>query len=250
MELDVGIEIEGNLVYINHDVNDYLVTEANSPRNPKVYMKKNINGDIEIYSLFSRLKKKRDKDSKGDNCPIIYALKGLDGLKTNIYTIKELINSGKISMESIDCIDKNTVLICMPSKYRIPNYLAKKISDYTGAQIINSVFNKCDINSAISDIEYYIQKIKDQSIKSSLKFIVKNIMEQKDFSMKNIPPKYREIINPLRIKSDFNLNLSGRKIILIDDLVSTGSTLISAKNTLINTQKENDIKAITLISSV
>lgn len=88
----MGLVVQGNVVKVDHYNKEWLKTRPQG--NPT---KEEIDG-LAVYSLFKRLlasAKSRRKHRKipGDNCPIIYALKGKDNLTTDISSIKKLRSS-------------------------------------------------------------------------------------------------------------------------------------------------------------
>lgn len=246
----MGLAINNNLVYIDHSINDHLITtHAN---NPKINIKANPKGCIMVASIFTRLKstsqgrKARQTKRVGDNCPLIYALKNKDNLYTNIYTIKQMLIEGRQIIKKIKFIDSKTSLICTPSSHKIVLQFANEIAKLTGAVVHKDVFVKASVQSARDDINNAISMADNYLTKKDLKQVLKNLSTASNLSMKDIPTKYRSFINPLVLVNP----IFSDQIILVDDLVATGGTLICAKNLARQSQLSKDIRALSLFSDV
>jgi len=75
----LGLRVENNVVVVDHAMNEHLLTTAEG--NPS----EDTVEELRVISVFQRrfnsakLARKRDEKVIGDNCPLIYALKGKDG---------------------------------------------------------------------------------------------------------------------------------------------------------------------------
>ncbi|MBL1804852.1 hypothetical protein ELE38_31540, partial [Klebsiella pneumoniae] len=85
----MGLNLQGYHVTIDHSHRHWLITTPEgNPTRERV-------GNLTIYSMFRRqkapasLNRDRKQRKLGDNCPLIYALKGKEGLTTDFSSIKE-----------------------------------------------------------------------------------------------------------------------------------------------------------------
>ena len=205
--------------------------------------------NIQIYSIFRRIK---STDSNNDGNPLIYALKGLKG-----YTIskKELIKFVNHFDKILDKFlsDKNyDLIIAIPSKYKIPNIIAKRINKKLPQSMLHiNFFEKCTINDILNSFDLNIVISKHTSIvKREISILQASTNKNAYFTMKNVTDaKIRHYFKPLKIGHDIEIS-ENTKILLIDDLLSTGSSLNCAKEILLNKNKNLKIDGLCLLSSI
>ena len=87
----MGFKVIDNLVIVDHSINHYAITTPTKKRSPCIYTKKNIDSlNLSIYSIFYRSVIDRKLHKLGDNCPLLYALKGKQNLVVTKDSMKEL----------------------------------------------------------------------------------------------------------------------------------------------------------------
>lgn len=235
----MGLEIINNVVNVTNEHNRLL--NINSHINPTIQQI----DSLLVYSIFQRLKSTK-KNSIGDNCPLLFALKNQKNLTTNITSIKLLIPHLNIIIKKIPI--NYDIIIPMPSKYNISSILGKRFEKINQSSQTINVFSKKTLISLENEVKSLLIDKRDKKI------ILDRISLQKDnnditISLKDIPINLRQYLNPLRINENIT-NLSNKKILLIDDLLATGTTLLNAKKMLENDFMNIEIHSATLFSSI
>ncbi|WP_432692182.1 hypothetical protein [Morganella morganii] len=250
----VGLTIQGNNVFVDHSHTDWLLTRPEE--NPATEK----SGSLIIYSVFKRKKlsnkQKHNKQQRhiGDNCPILYALKGKEALITNISSIKKLKRSfdsisDKIKEKEPDGFD---MVIPMPSSYNISYITGKRFASCFNTMYYPGFLRKISVSQAINILRDTILVHND---KKRLQFLLQ--LQQKEngknakFSLKGIPARFRYIFSPVEISpSSDNSRISPGRILLVDDLLTTGTTLLSATRVVQCLFSSAEIRAACLFSSL
>lgn len=238
----LGIEIDKdkNVIYTNRHHN--LVSTCNNS-NPTMVRIDN----ILIYSIFKRM---RSKDHSGDGNPLIYALKNKNGYKISKKEIKKFFIDIDIIIEKF-LIDKNYDLILIPpSKHKIAHFLAKRIKKKLKIKYCKDFFRKATAKEVIEDIDLTLikNKVHKRDVKRVLSTLEK--LDAKEFTMKEVPNKLRIYFDPLRINLiDYDLS-SYNEILIVDDLLSTGNTIIKASEKIIKIKGKLKVEALCLLSSL
>lgn len=249
----MGLVFQGTKVLIDHASKEHLVTTVAG--NPKRYKVENEHGDLDVFSIFTRLKatsrERRNRSVRliGDNCPMIYALKGKDKLTTGYRSVREMLLVGtQVVQQNFTCA-KDTVIVCIPSSHTIVGHLAKQLGKHLQLQVVEGLLSKASVRSAVADIEHAIKLSKDYKERKDLQNILQHVKKQEVFALKDVPPGYRHLIAPVVIGSNL-VKSPYTSILLVDDLVSTGSSLITAKNVLRSNKQGKDFTALSLFSKV
>ncbi|EZQ00932.1 hypothetical protein, partial [Acinetobacter sp. Ver3] len=102
----MGFKVIDNLVIVDHSTNHYAITTPTKKKSPCIYTKKNIDSlNLSIYSIFYRSVIDRKLHKLGDNCPLLYALKG----KQNLVVTKDSMKDLKVPFYQILEILKNEI---------------------------------------------------------------------------------------------------------------------------------------------
>lgn len=237
----MGIDVNNKIVSFNEAHEDLVNTSINS--NPT----KTTKNGFTIYSIFKRMKTKKNK---GDGNPLIYALKNKNGFRINRKEIKKFFFNLDIILNRILAEKRYTLIIILPSKHKIGNFLAKRIrkripsatysKDFFRKIIIQEVIDSINVNSVAN-------KKHNKEIKTLLSEIKKN--PTKEFTMKEVPHNIRKYFNPLKVNKTINLN-SHESILIIDDLLSSGTTIKSAKDMIHNIKNCSNIDGLCLLSDL
>lgn len=244
----MGLVVTQNLVTVDHAVREHLITTVDG--NPKTDIRE---CGLKVTSLFTRIKasakKSRDRKAKviGDNCPLLYALKGKDGLTTNITSIKRLVQSGNEILAVIAEQTEADTIVYMPSGYSLSRIVASRCASVLGAELADDVFVKSTKMEAFD----MIRKAEDNGDisveeRKSLQFRLKTA---DSFSLKVIPVEYRHLFTPLQRNPAFRGNVTGR-VVLVDDLLATGRTLTVAKEIVQAMNGVTSVEAVCLFSDV
>jgi len=235
----MGLTLHGNKVLVDHSHNRLLNTSIEG--NPTVCK---IAG-LTVFSIFKREKASRQiKQHGGDNCHLLYALKGKDQLETTRGSIKSLLPAFNQILQKIP--QDYDLVVPMPSKYWISTIVAKRLARRSRIKVTTDIFQKITIDQARETLENLDLPSQE---KRKIDFRLKNQGNSGgSFSLKEIPTKYRQFFCPLILCNRPQANL--KKVLLVDDLLSTGTTLNSAKTLLQPICIDTEIDAVCLFSQV
>ncbi|AUR00798.1 adenine phosphoribosyltransferase [Phaeobacter inhibens] len=251
----MGLRIDGSMVVVDHDNHDHLrTTKAGNPTLTEI-------DGISVHCVFQRLKNSakfsqdRSKKTIGDNCPLVYALKGKDGLRTNVTAIKLLFDDfDHIAQEICAKIHGNfDCIVPVPSSFPLADCLANRLARRTGMPVYKSVFRKSKNHEAYGPIEpvfsmnpMSFDREDAKQLRNALKRMKKTPNE--DYTAKYVGVGVRRHFDPLQIA---NNNIpAGQRPLLVDDLLATGETLVSAKKLLLNGGGAEPSMAVTWFSNV
>ena len=150
------------------------------------------------------------------------------------------------------------VILTMPSSHKIVERFAKKINRRASEHciLINNIFTKKTFSEVYSDLHvlHLTPKYKKDII-ALRRSLEKNLHRNpnKVFSMKEVDTKDRMFIRPLKIDStkiDTIQKIKGKSILLVDDLLASGTTLTSAYNLLIDLEISNEIEGVCLLGKL
>jgi len=249
LRLKLGITVDDNRVVTFTSETEQLVNTS-LDANPN-YHKLN---DLIVHSVFKRLYSRQG----GDGNPLIYALKGQKGFSI---TLKEC---GKFNPNISAILDRlmqkkdYEVILTMPSSHKVVEIFAKKINRRTSDRciLINNIFTKKTFREVYADLQDLplTPKYKKDIIalrRSLEKELSRN--PNKIFSMKEVATKDRMFIRPLKIdltQIDKIQEIKGKSILLVDDLLASGTTLTSANNLLRDLEISENIEAICLLGKL
>lgn len=251
-------------VKLSEDSEDYIFDyRYNHPEdiihifNKKIYV-----SEIRGYVYYFGYEFNKDSSSK-QRSDFIHYLKGIGDKKISDYQLKQFIEhplndlDKKVDMYSIDCF-------VYPISGRSPlvQRMIEVIGEYTSRDIHSVSYQL--VKSAPTDIEFdwdmFEREIEvgtqrynqmSQYINDVLMPAIKNLDY---FSLaKNVKPKYRKYIkNFLNMKDDnlkkFN-KLKGQKILIVDDINTSGSTLNEIVRILRKINNDCEIYIYTLIGN-
>lgn len=251
----MGLVIQGMKVLVDHNSKEHLVTTvAGNPKRSKV---ENANGEVEVFSIFTRLKatsqERRNRAGRhiGDNCPMIYALKGKEGLSTGYRSVREMLLVGAAIVDHAHQTapwPAGTVIVCVPSSHSIVRHLAGKLSKQLGFRVQEGLLVKASVASAVEDLERALAQSENYAEKKDLKNVIQKLKKQEGvLSLKDVSTRYRERIQPVMLGSKADC-APFESILLVDDLVSTGTSLITAKNVLKSNKQGLNFSALSLFS--
>lgn len=245
----MGFEVKDDgFVVVNHNHNRFGKTDVDG--NPTAAKS---SCGLTVHSIFKRLphKSKAPKSEiKGDNCPLIYALKGKDGLYTQSAEVKKLISPGKQIINTFIAgkPDGYDLILPMPSAHNISLILARRVFKLLPeSSIIPNGLKKATVRQIFQQLKNNnLGHNANAAITKQLKEMERDVGLDGLFSIKNIPPKYRRGLSPVVLTDSMPDKAS--RILLVDDLFSTGSTLFGARNLLQRYTPNADIEALCLFS--
>ncbi|ALG68058.1 phosphoribosyltransferase family protein [Beggiatoa leptomitoformis] len=242
----MGIDVSPNKVVTFNATHNRLVN-TNIEQIP---MEHEITG-CKISCIFQRR-----KSSSGDGNPLIYALKGKDGYSISRRELTKFLGSFYVLLEKILGQKSADIIVPMPSSHPIALIIARRIARRMNNQvlILNNLFQKKTIDEVSSELEDLLQnsllsKKECRSIEQLIARLGK--VKGKMFSMKNVDIKSRAYINPLKLSLHSpEISMTLLRIIVVDDLVASGSTLSAAVNLLRELYPNAHIEGICLFSKL
>lgn len=228
MGIDISAERE---IRFNADHERRIITAVR--KNPKITII-GTHPRITVYSIYQRTK---FGDTDRDGNPLIYSLKGINNYTiTNkeFYKFKSsfiiILNKIKQKIPNL-----NYLLIAMPSSSAVSVQFTKKIARRFGIPMYKNCFIKQTVSEVIMHYHTYAPDVKPAHKKAIHRTLseLQKLPVNTIFSMKRVPNKVRHYFSPWKLNPDFDYNqLNNSEIILVDDLLSTGTTLISAAGEL------------------
>lgn len=125
-------------------------------------------------------------------------------------------------------------ILVMPSSHLIAKRFAIRVARKSGAVLIDDFFLKETVGNIVDNFDFSkvsFSHIRD--VKRTLSRLEK-IHPQKEISLKNVNNKVRCYFPPVTYNDSYRGDMPDGNIILIDDLLSTGTTLLSARDILID----------------
>lgn len=233
----MGINIDENkLVTFDEQREQFVNTSmASNPTSVRV-------NELLVYGIFKRLYARNNSGTPdSDGNPLIYAIKAKKGyfislkecclFMPNFYGITQRILERK----------KYNVVIPMPSSSVVTACVARRIHrlcQANNAAIYYDVFSKKTYGEVYEELRAVTVDHKEKQIIISLRRQIEKFLKSDSnrfFAMKDIDPSARRFIRPLKLNQDpvmLKKMLSGKSIVLVDDLLASGATLKSAEELL------------------
>lgn len=223
------------MVVVDHDVKEHLETTISG--NPT----KDWVGDLPVYGIFQRklhsqkLARGRQSRVLGDNCPLIYALKGKDDLIVEFSSIKSLNESIPTIIQAVidDLEGDFDAVVAMPSSSPLAAILAKRFSRASRKPLFCNMFSKATNAVAMATVAETLLHNpralpKDDAVhvRNALKYL--KTIDQEPYAAKNIKTQIRKYFTPLAINAVPAQFGPSARLLLIDDLLATGETLRAA----------------------
>ncbi len=247
----MGLVFEGTKVLVDHNSKEHLVTTLAG--NPTLSKVENELGELDVFSVFTRLKassqERRNRQGRklGDNCPMIYALKGKEGLATGYRSVREMLLVGEQILKQHFSYGLAPVIVCIPSSHSIVRHIATQLQKHLGLRIVDGLLSKASVASAICDLDRAIKASTAYRDRKDLQNIRQTLSKQQVLALKDVHTRYRHFIQPIEL-GPHPVNQPLPSILLVDDLVSSGTSLIAAKNVLRSNKQGMDFRALTLFS--
>jgi len=237
-EFNEGFDIDNNTVSFNPHHKNYVNTSFGKTNNKPYVMKLPYGISYSAYK----------KTSNNIN-PIIKAIKN----QSENYTItkegyEKFINRTAIYFAPLIIKEQIDTILPMESSSKLvkdlTNEILKKLpKSYEMFKFDKIILKNPNINAISISNEYNL----NDNTKKSLQYTLEKAKKNKYFEIKNIPPKFRKLVkNWLYIENNKLANIIDKNILLIDDYVTTGSTLKEA-STILHNAGAKKIIAISII---
>lgn len=165
-----------------------------------------------MQSLFTyRQRQQNEVRKQGGSCPMLYALKSLDGLtlsESQRFVFFERVKKALVKWLGNQQFD---YIVCLPSKCTLALSFARLIAELTGVNVV-------------------------------LPFVKHNV------EMKSVPLHARSQYRPVSLLNR-GLPLAGKRLLLVDDVIATGTTINTAKQALTDSFKTCEITVLALFSA-
>ncbi len=205
-----------------------------------------------VWSVFRRTKH-GDKDRDGN--PLIYALKHRDRYNIGYSSIKTLYGSFCPILEALASEMKPETLVPIPSGASVNHILAERMRRLSGnAATLCDCFEKLSIASALelAPAPEAVAPALRRDYTSALHVLQKSRIRQAPIEMKLIrPAKVRMYFKPIGFQPGAWGNaINGKRVVFIEDVFSTGTTLVCAEKMLRSRYAPASLSVITLLSAL
>lgn len=243
--INEGFLIKDDIIYFDPNTDEYINTSFGKGKSNKPYVSKIDNGVI--YSIYN---KSKSIDTEKTYSEILLAIKGQSSKYTMDYnSYKSLINRTAIYMSNLILQEKIDTILVMDSSSSLVTDLTfeinRRLPKYYDMFTFNKqIFKNQDIQSiTIDTMGIDIGDKNYKSIESSL-----NKMKKEGyFKIKNIyTPNRKFIKNWLKINNNILSKIVDKRVAIIDDIFTTGATLIEASN-LLNDAGAEYVVGLTMI---
>lgn len=201
--------------------------------------------NIFSYSIYRRTK----EGDRRDGNPFIYALKQKNSYRIETKELLKFKPSFNVILNKILAELPCGVLVTMPSSYPIAEMLANRIARKSRTQVFSDIFRKATIAEVLMDFD--IGRVKPQHlplVKAQLATFSK-LNGTQEVSFKLMQGSIRHYFNPIVLNEARIDSLQGGDLVLVDDLLSSGTTLNRAKDAL-NQRNIGVSGAICLLSAL
>lgn len=236
-----------HLVTVDHSHNHFCITKPEG--NPVELM---LNETLKVTSIFARTKGKRDRNTPGDNCPMLYAIKGIHELRTHPRDIALLCASFRLILPAY--VEKGFEwdwIVPLPSSSPVCLRFAERVHKQTKRGIFHtSALAKMTAGKVLENINTLRITSRDKTrVRNDIKRFIDVQGEDAAFQIKSVNVALRRHINPLMWGNVPSGTHPPRGILLIDDMVTSGTSLMNAENILRHRYPRTKIEALTLFGS-
>ena len=213
----------------------------------------------QVYSVIQRFTQGRTKNQKrpaGDNCPILYAMKGRDELTILQEDVNLLYEYAKNLIQNhFQSHFPYDALILLPSSCNIAVKIGEIINLLYGTLIIKDSFLKKTVSEVKDDL--YTMLRKNEISRATFSSLLSNLKDENNddlVTIKVISMKNRSYVKPFKFSNDSNFKSSLEELssdLIIDDIMSSGASINCAIH-LLKGQYMNiaQVDVLTLFSSL
>ena len=238
----MGIDVEKKVV--SYTDKHQLLVDTSTDKNPFV---QSVAG-TEVISVFRR---RKGTSHTGDGNPLIYALKRMFKFRISAEQIVEFMPNLRFVLERVMAHRAYDLIIALPSSHPIASGLARRAGRLQPATPISyDFFAKC-CNTEVA--EALKKLISDGQIPTKFRRDITSLIHTLS-SSPDAPFKLKEVENHLRgftfpFKINENVNVQGLSVLVVDDLLSSGTSIQTASRLLIASGADK-VSALCLLSSL
>lgn len=236
------------LVTVDHSHNHFCVTAPEG--NPVELM---LTDTLKVTSIFARTKGKRNRTDPGDNSPMLYVIKGLHQLSTTRHDIALLCASFR---EILPVYTANGFtwdwIVPLPSSSPVCLRFAEKVLKRTKCgDCYPDALHKLTARNVLDNLNRkQISSREKTQVRSEINRFIRSHGEDAFFQIKSVKNvTLRRHANPLAWGSVPLGTNPPRNILLIDDMVTSGTSLVNAEAILRSRYPAVKIEALTLFGS-
>jgi hypothetical protein len=200
-----------------------------------------------VYSVFRRV---RSNTSTGDGNPLIHALKSARGYSIDLPNILSFLPEFYAVVEKVSHHCQADHVIPVPSRSKVAEMFAKRISRHTSSEFHKAVLQKKTHRDICIDIDLLIRSGNLHRVEEKLLGDVRRQIARSPsayFEMKLVDQRFRKYFSPFKTKNPVSVP-AGSSVLLVDDLLSTGTSLRCAKDLLAH-HGVTDVKFLCLLGS-
>ncbi len=241
------VDAGNRLVTVDHSHNHYCVTKPEG--NPVELM---LTNTLKVTSIFARTKGKRDRRDPGDNSPMLYVIKGLHELRTTPRDIALLCASFR---KILPVYTANGFtwdwIVPLPSSSPVCLRFAKRVLKQTQCgSCYPDALHKLTAGNVLANLNNLnITSRERTQVRSDINRFIKANGAGAFFQIKSVNVALRHHINPLAWGSVPLGTNPPKNILLIDDMVTSGTSLVNAEAILKSRYPAVKIEALTLFGS-
>lgn len=236
----MGIDVIGKKVEFNNTHDKMVVTDP--AKNPT----KSFKGNLTIRCVFRRTRKGA---RRGDGNPLIYALKNTLGYSIDPRQLYQFRAPTDLVLNKILKGNKWDYVAPMPSSHNVASFLARRISRKSGIPLIDDLFRKKTASLILADFDLNLvgNRYRSEAVKQLES--IKRMNDNAQVSLKYIDPKIRKYFSPVDLNPKYHGQELTGEVLLVDDLLSTGTTLRAAQRNLASAGISSN-NAVCLLSDV
>lgn len=243
--INEGFIIKDDIVYFDANNSDFINTSFGKSKNLKPFVSKMENGVI--YSVYNKDKSSEDKEAYSD---ILDTIKGQSTkYKMDYNSYRSFISRTAIYMSNLILKENIDTILVMDSSSPLVSDLTieinRRLPKYYNMFTFNKqIFKTPDIQDiSIDTMGIDVSDKNYKSMESSLNKMKKDGY----FKIHNIyAPNRKFIKNWLKINNNILSNIVDKKVALIDDILTTGSTIREASR-LLNDAGASYVIALTIV---
>jgi predicted amidophosphoribosyltransferase len=233
----LGIDVsKRKAVSVNERHDRLVITEPS--KNPVEY-------DIGIGKYLTAVyQRKKARSRSGDGNPLIYALKNMyrftisEESKSLLHSNMKTIVSRHYESEEFDSV------IAMPSSKPIAEWVGNACSEALNVPLEKNVF----IKATNANVLNQIQKIEGDQEIIELRKALEAKKANGAFNLKDLSQHQRAFVEPVRLNPFYNKYHT--RVLLVDDLVSSGTTFKSGYNLFKERYPDTEVDCLSLLGPV
>jgi len=201
----------------------------------------------DVVCIFRRL---RSRDSIIDGNPVIYALKGLGGYHINLQNLLKFMPFFYSIAQTAALAASADYVIPIPSSSRLTAMVSRRVARVLQVPCNEKILAKKLHRHVCPEIDLILRTSGiPKSDASGLKKIRHELGRSlsTNFSLKSVDVKLRKYFIPFKVSRPEEV-LCGSSVLLVDDLLSTGTSLQSARDLLL-AHGASDVRYLCLLSS-